>query len=102
MPQESSASEPKPAWSRVRWLSLVALVAAAAAVVTGLLVSIIERKQEARNPFYRVVGLDDRTEDPAVRGRNFPSQYDGYRRTVDQVRPRFGGSEAVPRTPTAV
>ena len=35
-------------------------------------------------------------------GRNFPSQYDGYRRTVDQVRTRFGGSEAVPRTPTAV
>jgi nitrite reductase (cytochrome c-552) len=28
-------------------------------------------------------------------------QYDGYKRTVDQVRTRYGGSEAVPRTPTA-
>ena len=27
-------------------------------------------------------------------------QYDGYQRTVDQVRTRYGGSEAVPRTPT--
>jgi nitrite reductase (cytochrome c-552) len=29
-------------------------------------------------------------------------QYDGYKRTVDQVRTRYGGSEAVPRTPSAV
>ncbi len=34
-------------------------------------------------------------------GKNFPLQYDGYKRTVDQVRTRYGGSEAVPRTPTA-
>jgi len=67
-----------------------------------LLVNIVERKQEARNPFFRVVDLDDQTEDPAIWGKNFPLQYDGYKRTVDQVRTRFGGSEAVPRTPTAV
>jgi nitrite reductase (cytochrome c-552) len=36
-----------------------------------------------------------------VWGKNFPLQYDGYKRTVDQVRTRFGGSEAAPRTPTA-
>ncbi len=72
----------------------------AAAGVTALLVNIFERKQEARNPFFRVVELTDQTEDPAVWGKNFPLQYDGYRRTVDQVRTRYGGSEAVPRTPT--
>ena len=33
-------------------------------------------------------------------GKNFPMQYDGYKRTVDQVRTRYGGSEAVPRTPS--
>ena len=33
-------------------------------------------------------------------GQNFPLQYDDYKRTVDQVRTRFGGSEALPRTPT--
>ena len=55
----------------------------------ALLVNIFERKQEARNPFYRVVELTDDTEDPAIWGKNFPLQYDGYRRTVDQVRTRY-------------
>jgi len=64
-------------------------------------VNIFERKQEARDPFYRVVELTDDTTDPAVRGRNFPLQYDDYKRTVDQVRTRYGGSEAIPRTPSA-
>jgi nitrite reductase (cytochrome c-552) len=81
-------------------VALVALAAVAAAGVTALLVNIFERKTEARNPFYRVVDLDDRTVAPEVWGKNFPLQYDGYRRTVDHVRTRFGGSEAIPRTPT--
>ena len=38
----------------------------------ALLVNIFERKQEARNPFFRVVELDDETVDPAVWGKNFP------------------------------
>ncbi len=74
--------------------------ALAAAGITALLVNIFERQQEARNPFYRVVDLDDQTEDPAVWGQNFPQQYDAYLRTVDQERTRYGGSEALPRTPT--
>ncbi|GAB4319235.1 MAG: ammonia-forming cytochrome c nitrite reductase subunit c552 [Candidatus Sumerlaeia bacterium] len=78
----------------------VVLSAAATFGVTALLVNIFEHKQEARNPFYRVVNLDDDTVDPAVWGKNFPLQYDGYIRTVDMVRTRFGGSEALPRTPT--
>ena len=84
-------------------LTWVALVLGAAAVTIGLaalLTNIFERKQEARNPFYRVVALTDSTTDPAEWGKNFPIQYDSYRRTVDQVRTRYGGSEAMPRTPT--
>ena len=81
-------------------LFVVVLAAGAAAGVTALLVNIFERQQEARNPFFRVVPLDDRTEDPAVWGKNFPFQYDGYLRTVDQQRTKYGGSEALPRTPT--
>jgi nitrite reductase (cytochrome c-552) len=79
---------------------VLVLVAAAAAAVAALLVNIFTRQQEARNPFYRVVELNDETVDPAVWGKNFPVQYDSYRRTVDQVRTRYGGSEAVPRTPS--
>lgn len=80
---------------------VVLLSIGVAAAIAALLVNIFEHKQEAKSPFYRVVELDDTIEDPAVWGQNFPDQYDGYRRTVDQVRTRFGGSEAVPRTPTA-
>ncbi len=81
---------------------VIALVAAGAAVGTAaLLVNIYERKQEARTAFVRVVELTDTTQDPAVWGQNFPFQYDGYRRTVDQERTRVGGSEAMPRAPTA-
>ena len=81
---------------------LTAAVAAALAAVAGLalLLNIFERKQEAKYPFFRVVELDDETEDPATWGKDFPLQYDDYRRTVDQVRTRYGGSEALPRTPT--
>ncbi len=84
-------------------LPMVVLLAAAAVVtfgLIGLLVSIIRHKDEARNPFFRVVELTDRTEDPAVWGKNFPFQYDGYLRSVDMERTRYGGSEAVPREPT--
>jgi nitrite reductase (cytochrome c-552) len=82
---------------------LIALLAALmAAAATALLVNIFQRQQEARNPFYRVVELNDDTTDPAIWGKNFPLQYDGYRRTVDQIRTRYGGSEAVPRTPSSV
>jgi nitrite reductase (cytochrome c-552) len=79
---------------------LVFVAVAGAVIGMFLLVSIIERKQEARNPFFRVVELTEETVDPAVWGKNFPLQYDDYRRTVDQQRTRYGGSEAEPRTST--
>ncbi|HUR34937.1 MAG TPA: ammonia-forming cytochrome c nitrite reductase subunit c552 [Vicinamibacterales bacterium] len=80
--------------------ALVAAAAVAAAGVTALLVNIVERKQEARNPYFRVVALTDETEDPAIWGKNFPLQYDAYLRTIDQQRTKYGGSEALPQTPT--
>ena len=85
---------------RRRFFIIVGAAVLATIVGVALLMNIFERKQEARNPFYRVVELTDDTEDPAVWGKNFPLQYDDYKRTVDQVRTRFGGSEAEPRTPT--
>ena len=78
-------------------------VGVAALVAIGglaMLVNILEHKQEAKNPFFRVVELTDDTEDPAIWGKNFPIQYDAYKKTVDQVRTKYGGSEALPRTPS--
>ncbi len=95
-----SVRPPKPAgWMR---LALFAAFAAmiGAALTTALLVNIFERKQEAKNPFYRVVELTEDTDDPEIWGKNFPYQYDSYKRTVDQERTKYGGSEAMPRTPT--
>jgi nitrite reductase (cytochrome c-552) len=90
--------------TRGRTARLIALVAIVSALVTvaivALLLNIFQRQQEARNPFFRVVDLTDDTVDPATWGKNFPLQYDLYLRTVDQVRTRYGGSEAVPRSPT--
>ena len=97
-------SDPSPAPRRrfpVRWLLLAALGGALATVgIAALLTNIFQRKQEARNPFYRVVTLDDTTDDPAVWGKNFPLQYDDYRKTVDQIRTRYGGSEGEPHSPS--
>ena len=82
------------------FVGLVALAVGATVLGLALLVNIFQRKQEARNPFFRVVELTDDTVDPSVWGKNFPLQYDDYLKTTDQVRTRYGGSEALPRTPT--
>ncbi|MFO7180469.1 MAG: ammonia-forming cytochrome c nitrite reductase subunit c552 [Pseudomonadota bacterium] len=89
----------EPARRRVLVLSLVG-VAAVTALTTGLLINVFQHKQEAKNPFFRVVDITDDTDDPSVWGKNFPLQYDSYLRTADQTRTRYGGSEALPRTPT--
>lgn len=64
--EEPSSKERKP--ERRRTIKLIVLTAIVAAVVTGavvaLLINIFEHKQEARNPFYRVVELTDETTDP--------------------------------------
>ncbi len=85
---------------RSRLYVLVALLSAGAAAATAaLLVNIMERKEEGKQTFFKVVDLNDDTEDPALWGKNFPHQYNSYLKTVDQERTRFGGSEAIARTP---
>ncbi|MGH7495783.1 MAG: ammonia-forming cytochrome c nitrite reductase subunit c552 [bacterium] len=101
MTQHSSHESQNTRSTTLRLILLTVLFATVAAVAgVALLMNIFERKREAKNPFYRVVELNDDTVDPAIWGKNFPLQYDGYVRTVDQVRTRYGGSEAMPHTPT--
>lgn len=96
----TAAPQPK---ERIR-KRVVLLTAVITTVVVGgltaLLLDVLEHKREARTPFFSVVALTDDTEDAETWGKNFPLQYDGYTRTTDQVRTKFGGSEAMPRTPT--
>ena len=65
-------------------------------LITALLTNIFERKQEAKNPYVRLVEVSEDTVDSAPWGTNWSREYDGYRRTVDATRTRFGGSEALP------
>ena len=76
------------------YAATVVLVAGATVGVMMLFRNIAERKTEAKETVFRVVDLSEDVIDPAQWGKNFPRQYDGYRRTVDVERTRFGGSDA--------
>jgi nitrite reductase (cytochrome c-552) len=88
----------KSSGKKLLWAVLITAVLTVG--ITALLINIFEHKQEARNAFFRVVELNDDIDDPAVWGKNFPMQYDAYKRTVDQTRTRYGGSEALPHAPS--
>jgi len=80
---------------------LVVITAVLTIAVVALLVNIFERKQEAKNTFMRVVEVNDQTEDPAIWGKNFPSEYEGYLLTSEMKKTMYGGSEAMPRQASA-
>jgi nitrite reductase (cytochrome c-552) len=94
--------EPMSTPRKPRRLVLVAIVAGAAIASAGaalLLVNIFERKAEGRSPYIRVVDVGENDTDPAKWGKNWPAEYDGYRRTALTTRTRFGGhggNEAMP------
>ena len=77
--------------------AVVATVAAGGAIAGAMLLSnIAQRKAEAEQVAFALVPLEETTVDPAEWGKNFPRQYDGYKRTADNERTRFGGSESLP------
>ena len=61
------------AWSGVAGLTVLLL---------ALLTNIFERKQEARQPFVRLVEVTEDTMDPKVWGQNWPLQYDSLPQDV--------------------
>jgi nitrite reductase (cytochrome c-552) len=77
-------------------LGIFALMAVITVVVTAVLVTIVQHKQEARTPFVRLVEVTEMTSDPQPWGTNWPRQYDSYQRTVDVTETRYGGSSAIP------
>ena len=84
---------------RSRFVLLAGLLAAVAVAtfgITALLVTIFEHRQEARAPFVRLVEVNEVTTDPVPWGTNWPSEFDSYRRTVDDSETEFGGSSAMP------
>ena len=76
------------------YVLLIICVAAGTFGVLLLQQNIATRKREAEQVVFKLVDLTEDTIDPAEWGKNFPRQYDGYRRTVDIERTKHGGSEA--------
>jgi len=74
---------------------VLALLAAGATVGVMLLYgNIAVRKHESVSRVFEIAKLTEETVDPAEWGKNFPRQYDSFKRTVDVEHTRHGGSEA--------
>jgi nitrite reductase (cytochrome c-552) len=72
------------------------LVGLAGFGIAALLVTIFHHKEEAKNPYLRFVEVTRETTDPEAWRKNWPRQYDGYRRTVEATKTNFGGGDANP------
>ncbi len=78
------------------WVYVVTIIAIAAATFAVMLLmqNIALRKEEAKQVVFQVTTLDESVIDPAEWGKNFPRQFDSYKRTVDTARTQHGGSDA--------
>jgi nitrite reductase (cytochrome c-552) len=86
--------------ARRRRIVLLVLSLLGTLIVLALALDIARKKREA-NPAPRPpLELVGEVDDPEAWGHSFPQQLADYRATVDQARTRFGGSDALPRTPT--
>lgn len=92
-----SKSSARAGRSRIGLLIAIATICAALVfLAAGLLTSVFERKQEAKNPYVRLVEVSEDTTDPAAWGVNWAREYDDYKRTSEATKTRFGGSETLP------
>src|SRR3954471_1739240 len=88
---------------RVTIFAAIAGVCALAVFLLGaLLTSVFQRKQEAKNPYVRLVEVREETTDPAAWGINWAREYEDYKRTAEVSQTRFGGSETLPPQKAAV
>lgn len=88
---QTQARKPWFTWGHV---ILSVIVAAVTFGIMLLLQNIAERKEEAKQHVFQLAEVTENTIDPAIWGKNYPRQYDSYRRTVDIERTKHGGSEA--------
>ncbi|HEY3450447.1 MAG TPA: ammonia-forming cytochrome c nitrite reductase subunit c552 [Myxococcales bacterium] len=80
--------------SRNRLFALAGVAVATAvatALITALLVTIFQHKQEAKNPFLKLVEVTENDVDAAQWGVNWPREYDGYLRTSEPTYTKYGG-----------
>jgi nitrite reductase (cytochrome c-552) len=80
-----------PTWA---FLAVLVVVAVVAGLLAGLLLNIFQRKQEAKNPYLKLVNVTEETTDPRPWGTNWPREFEQYQRTVEPSRTNFGGGDA--------
>jgi nitrite reductase (cytochrome c-552) len=80
------------------WPFVIVIVISAGVTfgLAALLMNVMQRKREAREQYFKLADLTEDTVDPAVWGRDFPRQYDGYLRTADNERGQFGSGDGLP------
>lgn len=88
------ANSPHMKSSRLLYILAIALTAVATFLIVALLMNITQRKQEATQTYLPLANITEDTVDPEEWGKNFPREFDGYKRTVDTARTKYGGSEA--------
>jgi nitrite reductase (cytochrome c-552) len=76
---------------RLFYLIVIFLVAIATILVLLLQQNIRNHKEEAQQVVFKIANLSELTVDPAEWGKNFPRQYDGYKRTSERTGTRYGG-----------
>ena len=87
--------------ARRRRIALLVLALLGTALILALAFDIAKKKAEGRLAPIPGLELSGEVDDPASWGHSFPLHYKDYLATVDQERTRFGGSDALPRVPTA-
>ncbi len=95
-----SAVDRKSSKARRFAVSILVVALLGTALVVALAVDIERKRSEGRQTSVALARLEGDLDDPAVWGRAYPLEYQGYLGTVDHERTRFGGSDALPRTPT--
>jgi nitrite reductase (cytochrome c-552) len=86
------SADPQPARNRGLLIALVAGVFALVAVgAAALLVDISEKKTEARHAYVKVVEVGENDTDPAKWGKNWPREFDDYKRTAERTATKYGG-----------
>jgi nitrite reductase (cytochrome c-552) len=86
---------PSPWRRRIGYAATILITAAVTYGIVTLLMNINERKQESKQHYLKLVELSEDTIDPAEWGKNFPREYDSYKRTAENTSRRHGGSEAI-------
>jgi len=91
-----NTTDPKRRSPILAYVAVAVVVALATMGVTALLINIFQRKQEAKEPFLKVVQVTEDDVDPKKWGANWPREYDSYLRTSEPTRTKYGGGLAGP------